>query len=120
MRRQYEALGLETDAFELDRAALSALPAFVDSGLSFAGRPNIIATWRGVGGGRSLILNGHTDVVSPEPLGAWRYDPWGAEVVAGGWPRPHGRPRDAGHEVGADRQSVRRARVDGERRPAAR
>jgi acetylornithine deacetylase len=29
-----------------------------------AGRPSIVATWRGTGGGRSLMLNGHIDTVS--------------------------------------------------------
>jgi acetylornithine deacetylase len=28
------------------------------------GRPSIVATWRGTGGGRSLMLNGHIDTVS--------------------------------------------------------
>jgi acetylornithine deacetylase len=27
------------------------------------------------------VLNGHIDVVSPEPLSAWTYDPWAAEIV---------------------------------------
>ena len=40
-----------------------------------------MATATGQGGGRSLILNGHVDVVSPEPVSAWTHDPWGAEIV---------------------------------------
>jgi acetylornithine deacetylase len=28
------------------------------------GRPSVVATWRGTGGGRSLMLNGHIDTVS--------------------------------------------------------
>ncbi len=28
----------------------------------------------------SLILNGHIDVVSPEPVDQWQHDPWGAEI----------------------------------------
>ncbi len=39
------------------------------------------ATWKGRGGGRSLVLNGHIDVVSPEPVSWWAYDPWGATIV---------------------------------------
>ncbi len=83
MAQQYRAAGLEVDVFEADRAAVQAHPAFVDSGIPFAGRPNVVGRWRGVGGGRSLILNGHTDVVSPEPLSAWSCDPFGAQVVIG-------------------------------------
>ncbi len=32
------------------------------------GRPNVIARWSGSGGGRSLLLTGHTDVVSTENM----------------------------------------------------
>ncbi len=65
MQAQYLAAGLDVDVFEADYGALSRHPAFVDSGIPFAGRPNVVGLWAGVGGGRSLILNGHTDVVSP-------------------------------------------------------
>ncbi len=49
---------------------------------SFKNRPNVVGTLRGAGGGKSLILNGHIDIVSPEPLKAWKYNPWG-EMVNG-------------------------------------
>jgi len=77
----YRAAGLDVEVFEADRAALQAHPAFVDSGIPFAGRPDVVGRWRGSGDGRSLILNGHTDVVSPEPLSAWSVDPFGAHIV---------------------------------------
>lgn len=32
------------------------------------GRPNVIARWRGTGSGKSLLLTGHTDVVSTENM----------------------------------------------------
>ncbi len=35
---------------------------------SAPGRPNVIAKWAGTGGGRSLLLTGHTDVVSVENM----------------------------------------------------
>ena len=41
-------------------------------GLDFAGRPQLAATFAGAGGGRSLLLNGHIDVVTPEPDDRWR------------------------------------------------
>jgi acetylornithine deacetylase len=52
-----------------------------NSGVPFAGRPNVHGYRTGAGAGRSLILNGHVDVVSPEPISAWSHDPWGAEIV---------------------------------------
>lgn len=51
------------------------------SSLPFTGRPNVHGYRSGSGGGKSLILNGHVDVVSPEPISAWTHDPWGAEIV---------------------------------------
>jgi len=72
--------GLETASWDLDDA-LKALPNAGESGVPFAGRPNVAGVRRGSGGGRSLILNGHIDVVSPEPASAWSRDPWGAEIV---------------------------------------
>ena len=41
----------------------------VPDGLDFAGRPQLAARLRGAGGGRSLLLNGHIDAVSAEPVG---------------------------------------------------
>ena len=38
------------------------------------------AGWPGAGGGRSLILNGHVDVVPAGDASAWPHDPWGGEL----------------------------------------
>ncbi|HMK43304.1 MAG TPA: ArgE/DapE family deacylase, partial [Dissulfurispiraceae bacterium] len=62
------------------RDALDSLRDYLPSAHSYAGRPNIIGTLQGKGGGRSLLLNGHCDVVPPEPLDAWTLDPWGASI----------------------------------------
>ncbi len=48
--------------------------------LHYHGRPNVVGIFRGTGGGRSLILNGHVDTVTVEPREAWTRDPFGAEV----------------------------------------
>lgn len=82
MRDRYLATGLDVDVFEADRESLSRHSAFVDSGIAFHDRPNVVGVWTGRGGGRSLILNGHTDVVSPEPTVAWSYPPFDAVVVS--------------------------------------
>jgi acetylornithine deacetylase len=71
---------LETDVWELDES-IKDLPDSGDSGVPFEGRPNVSGVRKGTGGGRSLIINGHVDVVSPEPVDAWNYDPWAAEIV---------------------------------------
>jgi acetylornithine deacetylase len=72
--------GLEPDVWDLPDDIL-ARPGAGNSGVPFPGRPNVAATLYGTGGGRSLILNGHIDVVSPEPLANWSHDPWAAEIV---------------------------------------
>ena len=50
---------------------------------SYDGRPNVVGVLKGSGGGRSLLLNGHIDVVSPEPVSLWKKKPWGGEMIGG-------------------------------------
>ena len=55
----------------------------VPPGLRFDGFPQLIARFAGTGGGRSLLLNGHVDVVSPAPLAAWTSGPYDPQVRDG-------------------------------------
>ncbi len=64
-------LGLSVDVFEPDASALQGHPAFLPPSLSLEGRPNVVGVWRGSGGGRSLLFNGHVDTVPAEPLDQW-------------------------------------------------
>lgn len=50
--------GLAVESWDLDEA-LRTTPEGGDSGVPFAGRPNVAGVARGAGGGRALILNGH-------------------------------------------------------------
>ena len=77
---KYESLGLATDIVPSVREELETHPAFSDDAIPFVDRLNVVARWRGTGGGRSLILNGHMDVVPPGDLAKWTRDPWGGEV----------------------------------------
>ena len=45
------------------------------------GRPNVIVTWAAGPGERTLMFEGHTDVVTPGDLSVWRYDPFSAKIV---------------------------------------
>jgi succinyl-diaminopimelate desuccinylase len=49
------------------------------------GRPNVVADLIGSGGarGKLLLLEGHSDVVTPGNVSAWRYAPFGGEIVRG-------------------------------------
>jgi len=80
MQRQYESLGLEMKTFEADKNKVGQHSAYVESGLPFEGRPNVIGVLKGDSAKKSMILNGHVDVVSPEPVDQWQHDPWGAEI----------------------------------------
>ncbi len=48
------------------------------------GRPNIVAELRGShGDGPLLLMEGHTDVVTPGNVESWTHDPFGATIVDG-------------------------------------
>lgn len=83
MASLYRELGLELDVFEADREDIAQHPAYVETPWGYQGRPNVVGTLRGEEGARSLILNGHVDVVSPEPLDTWQRDPFGGEIIDG-------------------------------------
>jgi acetylornithine deacetylase len=74
--------GADVELFEPDADRMAGKP-LVPPGLEFGGRPQLIATRRGRGAGRSLVLNGHIDVVSAEPRSEWASDPFVAEVRDG-------------------------------------
>ena len=44
-------------------------------------RPNIIISWPTGSQKRTLLFEGHSDVVTPGNVSAWKYDPFGAEIV---------------------------------------
>jgi acetylornithine deacetylase len=74
-------LGLEVDMWETNWDELKKHPAYRPVQRGYEGRPNLVATLKGEGGGRSLLLNGHTDVI---PVGqGWSDDPWSATIRDG-------------------------------------
>lgn len=81
LEERYRELDLDVTLLSPDLATVSAHPSFIETGMSYDGRSNIIGRLTGDPQSRSLILNGHVDVVSPEPVDSWRHDPWGAEIA---------------------------------------
>ncbi|GAB4429266.1 MAG: ArgE/DapE family deacylase [Chloroflexi bacterium OHK40] len=74
--------GLEVDVWEIDVPALAEHPHFSwevprERAIGVVG---VLGEERG---GRSLILNGHVDVVPPGDQANWRYPPWDAVVSEG-------------------------------------
>lgn len=63
------------DMFEPDEAKLKKYKEY-NPGHVFEGRENIVATFSGTGGGKSLLLNGHIDTVFPTAPETWITDPW--------------------------------------------
>jgi acetylornithine deacetylase len=82
-----EALELEVDTIPITREALRSHPAFSDDGFPYENRSSVVGRWRGSGSGRekgrSLIFNGHVDVVATGDESLWRASPWSGSVEAG-------------------------------------
>ncbi len=75
-------LGATIDLFEPTAPEMAGKP-LVPSGLDFVGRPQLIATLPGAGGGRSLVFNGHIDVVPANADEGWTSPPFSPEVRDG-------------------------------------
>jgi acetylornithine deacetylase len=75
-------LGFDVESVVPDPEQLAERP---DSGIPlipYEGRRSVVGTV-GEGSGRSLVLNGHVDVVSAEPVDRWTKEPFGAEIADG-------------------------------------
>ncbi len=73
--------GIEPDIWDPQTEELANHPGFVDVDYDYSGRPNVVVFFKGKGGGHSLTLNGHTDVVPVEPV-PWEHgDPFGGQYV---------------------------------------
>ena len=82
MAQLYTSLGLDVIRMVPRKEDLIKHPAYVETGFTYdESRPNIIGIFSAKDGGRSLILNGHVDVVSPEPIETWeRNGPWSGTI----------------------------------------
>ena len=81
--KTFDDMDLQVDVWELDIDELKKHPAYEPAKIEYEDRPNVVGVYKGRGGGRSLLFNGHVDVCSPGPREAWRHDPFGAEVEGG-------------------------------------
>ena len=80
MAELYRSFGLDVVVFEAQINKISNHPAFIDTGASYENRPNVIGILSGDRNSHSIILNGHVDVVSPEPIDGWSRNPWSGHV----------------------------------------
>ena len=83
-----ELVGRESEVAALVSRVHAAAGAELDVFAIEPGRDNAVGTVRGSGGGRSLVLNGHIDVVPPGNPAFWTVDPFaGTEVDGRIWGR---------------------------------
>ena len=80
---QLRDMGLKTDVWEPDWAALKGHPAYVEVSSGYKGRPNVVGTLRGKGGGKSLLFNGHVDVIPAGAPESWKHAPWSGDAAEG-------------------------------------
>ena len=73
---------LEVDQFEADVSLLKGHPRFPGMEVERT-EAVLVAGLLGAKGERSLILNGHVDVVPPGDRQAWHASPWSAHIHAG-------------------------------------
>ncbi len=83
LAERLRAAGAEVDVWEPAPEDVEGHPLSVAGGIGFAGRPQLAARLRGTGGGRSLLLNGHIDVVPARLEDGWAHDPFAPQVRDG-------------------------------------
>lgn len=84
VRRFLEDLGFSIDWFEVEAAGLEKFwGCGIDESRDLGNMPVVVGKRSGKGGGRSLLLNGHYDVVPPGRVESWKHDPFTAVVEQG-------------------------------------
>ena len=76
-------MGLTVDVFEPDLASLRKHPAFVEVSRGYEGRPNVVGLLKGAGGGKSLLFNGHVDVIPAGAPESWQHASWSGDLADG-------------------------------------
>lgn len=76
--------GLDMDRWQLDPEELATHEGFGPVTVSYEDVTNVVGTYLPVTeAGRSLILNGHVDVVPEGPAEHWSRSPWDAPIIDG-------------------------------------
>ncbi|MCF6137272.1 peptidase [Pseudalkalibacillus berkeleyi] len=83
VKKQLERLGLDVDYWIPDGDELINHRYFCATRTDFSKSPNVVGTWKGDGGGKSLVLNGHIDVVPPGDLKQWEHPPYSGYIEDG-------------------------------------
>ena len=78
--KKLSSFDLHVDHVPIYFETIKEHPAFYDDGFSPDSRYNIVGSWNNNGNGRSLILNGHVDVVPTGPRENWSGSPWSGSI----------------------------------------
>ena len=81
--KKLSEIGCEVNVWELDGKQLKSHPYFYSSRETFEGSPNVVGVLKGSGNGRSVVLNGHIDVVPEGDPNQWTYEPYSGKVADG-------------------------------------
>ncbi|MBL7861700.1 MAG: peptidase [Cyclobacteriaceae bacterium] len=73
-------LQLQVDVWDPGMEELMKHPYFVASRVNYIGSPNVVGVLRGQGGGKSIILNGHIDVVPEGDATKWNQHPFSGYI----------------------------------------
>ncbi|MDE3839268.1 acetylornithine deacetylase [Bacillus methanolicus] len=76
-------LGFSLDIWEIGEEKLVNHPDFCSDRKDFSGNPNVVGVLKGSGGGKSMILNSHIDVVPPGDRNDWKNDPFSGHIEEG-------------------------------------
>jgi acetylornithine deacetylase len=83
VEERLRSIGFDVERVEPDADAALSDPYAGYPFLSYEGRSSVAARLPGGGGGRSLHLSGHVDVVPVERPDLWEHEPWSGEVADG-------------------------------------
>jgi acetylornithine deacetylase len=83
LAEQLRAAGADVDLWEPAPGDVANHPLSGGRTFTFEGRPQLAARLRGSGGGRSLMFNGHIDVVPAAIDDGWDHDPFAPEIRHG-------------------------------------
>jgi len=85
MAEMLRATGMDVDIWEPRHEDFrnAGYPEYVAEEPPFVGRPNVVGILKGAGGGRSIAINGHIDVVPAGDETAWTYPPFSATRADG-------------------------------------
>jgi acetylornithine deacetylase len=89
LSRRVDAMGADTDLWQIDLAELTADPDFPGIEAPRDEAWGLVGSWPGTDpDAPTVVLNAHIDVVPPGDVASWKHGPWSGAVEDG---RVHGR-----------------------------